>query len=444
MNNIRVGVLGLGYVGLTLSTVLASIGYIVIGSEKKKDIVELTNLGKPHFSENGLDDILKSVTNSKNLIAKSEITVEDDCSIFIITVGTPLSDNGEARLDFIEHASKQVANVMKDGSLVILRSTVKIGTSRNVVKAILDMSGKHYKLAMCPERTLEGRALKELRELPQIVGADDEDSRNSAYEFFSTVTKSVVLLTKLEAAEILKLVDNTYRDIQFGFANEVAEICEIFGVSAEEVISSGKLGYPRTNVALPGLVGGPCLEKDPHILAQSVQTFGHQIRISPAAREVNETQPKTTVMTIGKIANSLGITGKAEVAILGIAFKGIPETDDIRGSMSIKVLDEILNQYPSWNVTLFDPVINTDKLKKSFPSCSVENHLETSIKNKNIVIICNNHSKFSELRPQAIYEIMAEKGFIYDYWNHYSKHNQIELNNKYFAVGNLNKGNNYG
>ena len=290
-----VAIVGLGYVGLTLAVALADTGFRVLGIERRADVVELTNGGKPHFSENGLAEMLSHAVATDHLVAVQGLDETVSANIYVITVGTPLGDDGTARLDFIEAATQAVADNMPDGALVILRSTVKIGTAREVVAPILAASGKRFEIAMCPERTLEGKAMHELRRLPQIVGADTPETRERAAHFFYKLTPTAVQVSSLETAEIIKLVDNTFRDVQFGFANEVARICDAFGVNAMEVIPGGKLGYERTNVALPGLVGGPCLEKDPHILAQSLRAVGVELDITTAARRVNERQPAETV-----------------------------------------------------------------------------------------------------------------------------------------------------
>jgi len=266
-----IGIVGLGFVGLTLATVLAEAGHRVLGVEARPELVELTNNGIPHFSETGLSDALGRVIKSGKLVAAARFEKDSPCDTYIITVGTPLASDGAPRVDMIQNAAREVASNMRDGALVILRSTVMVETTRKIVAPILTSSGKQYSLAMCPERTLEGNALQELRELPQIVGADEPAVADRAAAIFRRLTSSIVQLSSLEAAEIVKLVDNTYRDVQFAFANEVARLCDAFDVNAHEVIASGKLGYRRTNVALPGLVGGPCLEKDPHILMHSAR-----------------------------------------------------------------------------------------------------------------------------------------------------------------------------
>jgi UDP-N-acetyl-D-mannosaminuronic acid dehydrogenase len=290
-----VGVVGLGYVGLTLATALADVGLRVVGIEKRQDVVDAVTAGRPSFQEVGLDRVLSAVVESGRLEAFTEFQPEQSCATYIITVGTPLDGNGRARLDMIESATRQVADSMPDGSLVILRSTVKIGTTRNIVAPILQASGKKFEIAMCPERTLEGNALAELRQLPQIVGADTAETRDRAGRLFSHLTNQVLGVSSLETAEIVKLADNTYRDVWFGFANEVARLCDAVGVSANEVISTGKLGYPRTNIAQPGLVGGPCLEKDPHILRQSARDYGLSWRSRPRlGPSTNDSRPSAS------------------------------------------------------------------------------------------------------------------------------------------------------
>ena len=440
MDNLNVAVIGLGYVGLTLATVLADLGINVTGIEIRSDIVEKTNHGVPHFSENGLKKILLDVVSKGKLRAANKFSKNEKYQVFIITVGTPLDKEGNTRIDIIENATREVASQLEDGGLVILRSTVKVGTSRNIVAPILKKTGKKFLLAMCPERTLEGKALTELRILPQIIGSDDVNARDSASKFFGRITKSIINVSNFEAAEIIKLVDNTYRDVHFAFANEVASICELFNVSAHEVISSGKLGYSRTNVPLPGLVGGPCLEKDPHILRESVESVGGKLNITPAARFVNEDQPKSTVKTIGELGKFHQLPVNSKLCILGMAFKGVPETDDLRGSMSIRVLHEIKDKFPEWDIVIFDPVIHPNELKKNFPEIKVAKNIHEAVSDKNIVIFCNNHEDFDNLRLDSLYKLMSPNSFIYDYWNKFSNLSDIEHNGKYYAVGQITTG----
>lgn len=430
-----VAVVGLGYVGLTLAVALADTGFKVLGVEKRKDVVDLTNQGRPHFSENGLPEMLRHAVQSGALTAAQSFSEDVSADIYVITVGTPLNADGAARLDFIEAATREVAGNMDDAALVVLRSTVKIGTARNVVAPILASTGKRFDIAMCPERTLEGRAMAELRRLPQIVGADTAEARERAAHFFYKLTPTAVQVSSLETAEIIKLVDNTFRDVQFGFANEVARICDAYGVNAMEVIPGGKLGYPRTNVALPGLVGGPCLEKDPHILAQSLRDIGVELDITTAARHVNERQPAETVDFI-LAEHARRAEGPPRVALLGMAFKGVPATDDLRGAMSLSVLKALQTKAPDARITLFDPVCSAGQLREAAPGCEIADHIEAAVEGADIAVIANNHPDLAGWRPRQMLRVMAEHGFIYDYWNHFSELRPYELGPNYLAVGN--------
>ncbi len=438
INEYEVGVVGLGYVGLTLATMLADVGVKVMGVEKRQAVVDDLNKCKPHFVENGLDVVLRNSIKSENLRCFNKFTDNTSCKIYIITVGTPLDNDGNARIDMIEHASNEVAEHMPEGALVIVRSTVKIGTTRNIVKPILESSGKSFSLAMCPERTLEGNALRELRTIPQIIGADDDHTLDLAEKLFQKLTKTTIRVNKFEAAEILKLVDNTYRDVQFAFANEVARACEAFGVNSFEVISSGKLGYGRTNVALPGLVGGPCLEKDPHIFQQSVNDkIGIDLEITKAARLVNERQPKETVEFIVRNMKERGLSSSDKITVLGIAFKGYPETDDLRGAMSLKVIQELKKQLPNLDLNIFDPIVKKEDLKDVLPEAKIHDCISEATTDASVILITNNHYKFRDMAFDDLISPLKNKGFIFDYWNNFSHLNKETVKKTYFAVGNI-------
>ena len=430
-----VGIVGLGYVGLTLATVLAEAGSTVLGIERRSELVEMTNDGIPHFSENGLPEALSAVTKSGRLVAAERFPDNSTCDTYIITVGTPLSSDGAARVDMIQAATTEVAENMRDGALVILRSTVKIETTRDVVGPILAASGKSFDIAMCPERTLEGKALQELRELPQIVGADTQAVADRAAAVFRRFTPSIVQVSSLEAAEIVKLVGNTYRDLRFGFANEVARLCDAFGVSSHEVISAGNLGYERTNVPLPGLVGGPCLEKDPHILMQSARTRGITLEITSAGRLVNERQPTETVTRISNEIERRDLESPLQIRMLGMAFKGVPATNDLRGSMSIKVLDALKKAHPDAEFGVYDPVIAPEDLASAFRDEHIFTRLGDAISGASVVVIGNNHPALGRISPRTISEFILPNGFVFDYWNHFSHLPGSELGESYFAVG---------
>ena len=294
----HVCVLGLGYVGLTLAVAMADVGFKVLGVEIRDDVLDLLGKGQPHFHEPGLAEKLRRTVRSGAFRFAKQIPFGWGGSVYIITVGTPVDAECKVRLGMIEAVSREVAAHIKDGDMVIVRSTVKLATTDKVVAPILDQAGVHYDIAFCPERTLEGKALVELHQLPQIVGAKSRAASVRASQLFQFLTPTVVRVSDAETAEMIKLIDNAQRDVQFAYANEVARACDAIGISAAEVIRAGKLGYPRTSLPMPGPVGGPCLEKDPHILAEGLRSRGLEPEITVAARRVNERQPAEAVMYI--------------------------------------------------------------------------------------------------------------------------------------------------
>jgi len=432
-----VTVVGLGYVGLTLAVALARRGIRVVGVEKRESVVRETNEGTPHFSEIGLDAALSAAVASGHLQATTDISGFPPSDYYIVTVGTPLkAGTHEPRLDMIEQATQEVAGHMPAGATVILRSTVRIGTTRNVVKPILDSTGKPFGLAMCPERTLEGDALRELAILPQIIGGLTPEAADKAAALFSRLTNTLVRVSDPETAEMIKLVDNTSRDVRFAFANEVARACDAIGVNANEVIRYGKLAYPRTDVAFPGLVGGPCLEKDPHILISSVTHTGIDLEITAASRLVNERQPKETVDAIVAKLAERG-SGPFAVTVAGIAFKGRPETDDLRGSMALHVLEELAARPEVGAIRIFDSVVGRAELEALPGDYEVFDDFDAACEGAHAVIIANNHPFYSSIDLEACARRLRPTGFVYDYWNNLSELPPEILADRYFVVGNL-------
>ena len=413
----KVCVLGLGYVGLTLAVAMARAGFSVHGLEVQKKVITSLNKGKAHFWEKNLDINLNQAIKNGNFTFSEGLNKSIDASVYIVTVGTPLDSNNLARLDMIKNSVEQISNHMNDGALVILRSTVKIGTARNIIIPILEETGKNFEIAVCPERTLEGQALEELNSLPQIIGSDSQSTLFRAGKVFNFLTPTILRVNSLETAEVIKLVDNTYRDVMFGFANEVARLCDAVGISAHEVIKSGKLGYERTNVASPGPVGGPCLEKDPHILAESARSYGIDLDITPASRRVNERQPLEVVNFIKKTARlKKDFPLQPKISLLGIAFKGKPETNDLRGTVAKPILDLINKEFPNSILQGFDPVVENKDIEEFglIPVSTIKEAFEGA----NIVIILNNHPLFSQITLDEKIGIMANDGFIYDLWDY--------------------------
>lgn len=428
-------VMGLGYVGLTLAAVMANVGFKVIGIEIRDDVVAKLKDGVPHFHEPGLEHMLKQAIAEDRFEVHKYIP--DDCpaSVYIVTVGTPLDPQGKARLDMVESVVREIGTHAKDGDMLIMRSTVQLGTSRNLVLPLIEATGKKLSVAFCPERTIEGKALSELRQLPQIVGSSEMATTMRATQIFQFLTPTVVRVENLETAEMIKLIDNVQRDVQFAFANEVAAMCDAAGVSAHEVISSGKLGYPRTNLPLPGPVGGPCLSKDPYIFAQGLAKVGAHPAITMAARATNERQFTQVAETLSTLSGRYKSFPKAPViSLLGLAFKGRPATNDLRGSTAKPIFEALKKTFPDADFRGFDPMVSdediTDFGVTPMPS------LETAFDGAHIVLILNNHRLFETMPVDVLAHHMAGPGFIYDLWHHFTaKELRLPASIGYLALG---------
>ena len=420
-------ILGLGYVGLTLSVVMAEMGFRVIGVEIRQEIVDLVNQGIPHFFETQMEQRLKAVIEKGKLAAHREIPKNLDARNYIITVGTPLLEDKSIRLDMIDHAAKEIAECMPDDSLVVMRSTVKVGTTRNVVCPIMKETGKKFHLAFCPERTLEGKALAELAELPQIIGGMDKAANLRATQIFQRITPTIVQVGSVETAEMIKLVDNTSRDVIFAYANEIASLCDVVGANVLEVVQAGKKGYPRTNVALPGLVGGPCLTKDSYILDQSVAGFGIRPSIIMEGRKTNEDQPVYVANFLKPLADKFEWPEDMKVSLLGLAFKGKPATDDLRGTMALPVLNALKAVFPRASYWGFDQVVSR-KDTKGIGLLYAES-IAQALEGAHLTLIVNNHSIFEQFGVSQKTRLMAIPGLVYDFWN------TLNIENTQFADG---------
>jgi len=431
----KVCIIGLGYVGLTLAVVMAEVGFDVLGIEIRADVLNDIANGKPHFFEPGLDEQLRKVLSLGRLRLSQTLPDDPQSSVYIITLGTPLSPDGRARMDPIGSVVREVAAKLNPGDMVITRSTVKIGTTRSVVHPALQAAGVDFDLAFCPERTLEGQALPELRRLPQIVGGLNPRSAIRASQLFHLVTPTVVRVADAETAEMIKLVDNAQRDVQFAYANEVARLCDSVGISAAEVINAGKLGYPRTNLPMPGPVGGPCLEKDSYILAESVEGYGIIPEITLAARRINERQLKEVTEHLVDVTSKLsGFPRNPVITVAGLAFKGRPSTDDLRGTTARPLIDALKAAFPNATFKGYDAVVDAENIR----SLGLEptTSLEDAFNGTNLLIIHNNHPVFAAMPMDRLAQTMSKPGIIYDFWNQFpTQALNLPAGTGYMAVG---------
>lgn len=402
-----VGIYGLGYVGLTFALALTKQGYKVIGIDRDSTLIENLRDSRTHIEEPEISILLGNAISSGNLRIASSLNDQEMKSIdvHVITVGTPIIKDHIDDSSVIDVVSR-IALGMKEDSLVILRSTLEIGTTRNKVFPILRKSNKNFFLAMCPERTIEGNAISEILSIPQVVGGIDNESVNAAERFFAEFCEKVLVFSTPEAAELIKLANNTYRDLTFGFANELSELCGSLGLNSIEIINGANYGYPRSNIARPGPSGGPCLTKDPWILFESAKKLGVEMSITRAARERNG---EYVVRFLKKSLTNFDREIK-KICCLGLSFKGKPRTRDVRGSSVHEVL-RFFEQYEDVTFYGYEPAG-----KVSLDSIVQPEDINDSLVNADVVILLNNFDFDPEITSK-ISELASPNALILDFWH---------------------------
>ncbi|MGZ4649880.1 MAG: nucleotide sugar dehydrogenase, partial [Kineosporiaceae bacterium] len=289
-NPVRVGVIGMGYVGLTLAAALADKGFEVHGVDVRQTVLDSLRRGRPHIVEPGVDEVFARLTGSRILVEPR--LPAGGVDVAVICVSTPVDqDTHEPYVKNIDAAARHIAEVCSPDTLVVVRSTVPVGTSREVVLPALREVWGEALLVMAPERTIQGQALLELVELPQVVGGLNERSLARGVEFFAGLARQVVPVSTLETAELVKLTNNCHTDVIYAFGNEVAMLTERLGLDPLEVIRATNLDYPRPDIAKPGYVGGGCLSKDPYIMLAGSGRSGHTPELIRSARTLNEELP---------------------------------------------------------------------------------------------------------------------------------------------------------
>ncbi|MGB5604928.1 MAG: UDP-N-acetyl-D-mannosamine dehydrogenase, partial [Gammaproteobacteria bacterium] len=289
----RICVVGLGYIGLPTASLLGTKGYSVYGVDTSQVVVDTINKGDIHIVEPDLDVLVKSAVLSGRLSAGLEPKAAD---IFILAVPTPFKDNNQPDLSFVEAATRMISPYVEAGNLVILESTSPVDTTNGVVAKILKEAGhdiaRDIYIAHCPERVLPGRILTELVENDRIGGGINKISTEKAVEFYSTFVRGEVLATDSRTAEMAKLTENSFRDVNIAFANELSLICDQEGINVWELIALANR-HPRVNILKPGPgVGGHCIAVDPWFIVARAPELARLIR---TAREVNDFKPDWVV-----------------------------------------------------------------------------------------------------------------------------------------------------
>jgi UDP-N-acetyl-D-mannosaminuronic acid dehydrogenase len=387
VQNKKVCVVGLGYIGLPTAALLASTGFNVIGVDLNAHAVETINQGRIHIVEPDLDAYVRSAVAAGRLKAHAQPQAAD---IFMICVPTPFhAGEGipQPNIDYVLTATRSIAGLVKPGAMVILESTSPVGTTRKMAEVLsqagVDMSQVH--VAYCPERVLPGKIMTELVENDRVVGGLTPEATKAVSAFYKTFVRGDVLETDAATAEMCKLTENSYRDVNIAFANELSLLCAKSGINVWQLIKLANR-HPRVNILQPGTgVGGHCIAVDPWFI---VASDPDNARIIRTAREVNNYKTKWVIDRIKTaVADASAKTGKRpKVACLGLAFK--PDIDDLRESPAVHVASTLLGQ--GSDVVAVEPNIQShDK----FALVTLEEALQTA----DVVAVLVKHRQFVQL-----------------------------------------------
>lgn len=413
----KIIVIGMGYVGIPAAALFADVkGFTVVGIQRRSKRsgwkIDWLNQGKNPIGgdEPGLSELIEKVVKKGTFKVTDDFTECTDTETILIDVQTPTDEKGIPHYKSLKEASKEVGKHMKKGVLIVIESTVAPGTTENIVKPILEKesgltAGKDFSLAFSYERVMVGRLIKNIVNLPRIVGGIDKESTYRAVELYKNIVKEKIYPTDILTAEVSKVVENTYRDVNIAFANEVALLCESLGVDVfkiRELVNtlpndpSNPASNPIRNMHIPGAgVGGHCLPKDPWLLKYGVDTYG-KFKVEPkvivASRRLNMSMPLHMIDLLEEAFNESKIKLKdAKIAILGIAF--LENSDDTRNTPSKPLYEELKKKHAK--PVLHDPFVRDFELPFT-------KDINEAITGADAIIFVTKHNDYSKIDLNSI------------------------------------------
>lgn len=377
-----INVIGLGYIGLPTALMFASHGVEVVGTDYNKELVKTLQSGRTTFEEDGLDKLFKEAV-SKGIKFSTEYISTD---VYIVAVPTPY-DKLSKKIDacYVIKALKNVMEVCPKGATVVIESTISPGTIDKFVRPIIESKGftigEDLNLVHAPERIIPGNMVYELKYNSRTIGADNREVGEKIKEIYSSFCQGEIVVTDIQTAEMTKVVENTFRDINIAFANELTKICRIGGMDVYEIIKIANM-HPRVNILQPGPgVGGHCISVDPWFL---VGDYPGLANIILAARKINDSMPEFVLERVHEIMKEKGMTDISRVGLYGLTYK--ENVDDVRESPSFQLL-ETMGRHLAEPLKTYDPYVNRDILKNQY------HNFDEFLNDVDIVVIMVSHDE---------------------------------------------------
>ncbi len=387
IENMKACFMGLGYIGLPTAITAAMNGIKVVGVDINPAVVEKTNAGELHIVEPGLGEMLKEVISNGSLHASTTPEVAD---AYFIVVPTPFKGNHEPDISFVEAATRTIVPLLKEGDLYVIESTSPIGTTEAMAELIFslrpELKGKIY-IAYCPERVLPGNVIYELVHNDRVIGGIDDASTEKAKEFYGIFVKGALHSTNARTAEMCKLTENSSRDVQIAFANELSLICDRAGINVWELIELANK-HPRVNILQPGCgVGGHCIAVDPYFITSA---YPNEAQIIANARRINNYKADWCAEKIINAMLRFEIDNgrKPIVALMGIAFK--PDIDDLRESPAKTIISKVMLSAGNNHILVVEPNVAEHHVFKLTP-------YEQAYQEADIVAFLTAHTPFKSL-----------------------------------------------
>ena len=396
----KVCVVGLGYIGLPTAAFIASKGVKVVGVDVNERFVNLINEGKVPFFEPGFEDLLSKVVREGNLIAQTD---QVDADAYIICVPTPFQDDHRVDTKYIRAASEALAPHLRPGALVVLESTSPPGTTEDMAKHLIELrpdlslndeDANAIYIAHCPERVLPGQIMEEMENNDRVIGGLTPKGTELARDLYATFCTAELLMTNATTAEMAKLTENSFRDVNIAFANELSLICDRLGIDVWELIELAN-HHPRVNILQPGPgVGGHCIAVDPWFI---VSAAPEEAKLIKMARDVNDGKPE---WVIEQVLKALASKENPVVAALGIAFKN--DIDDLRESPSLEIVKRLGVDNPELDIRVVEP--NVEELPAVLSNISnlTKQSTEEAIVAADVVLLLVNHKEFVNLDKSVL------------------------------------------